>query len=276
LHRVGLGGNTDARQAKQYGRSVVLSGAELVGVGVAAFGAGIVNAVAGGGSLLSFPALLAVGVPAVAASATNTIALCPGYLGGVLAQRADLAGQRHRFTRLGVAAAIGGVTGAALLLATGDAAFRKLVPFLLLFACAVLGFQNQIKAHFIKPGAEDDQVRPAAIAAVGVAAVYGGYFGAGLGILLLAVLGVTLTDRLARLNALKQWISLVVNTTAAIFFVFKAPVAWSAVAVMAPASLIGGSVGGRLAGRLSPKKLRALVLAIGVAVAIVELVKRFR
>jgi uncharacterized protein len=255
--------------------SAALSAMELVGVGAAAFGAGIVNAVAGGGSLLSFPALLAVGVPAVAASATNTVALCPGYLGGVLAQRNDLAGQRHRFVRLGIAASVGGVAGAALLLATGDAAFRKLVPFLLLFACAVLGFQNQIKARFVKPGDPNDQVRPSAVAAVGVGAVYGGYFGAGLGILLLAILGVTMTDRLARLNALKQWISLVVNTTAAIFFVFRAPVAWSAVAVMAPASLLGGSAGGKLAGTLSPTKLRAVVLAIGVLVALVELAKRF-
>jgi uncharacterized protein len=150
------------------------------------------------------------------------------------------------------------------------------VPFLLLFACAVLGFQNRIKARFIKPGAETDLVRPAAVAAVGFGAVYGGYFGAGLGILLLAVLGLTLTDRLARINALKQWISLVVNTAAAIFFVFRAPVAWSAVAAMAPASLLGGSVGGRLAGTLSPTKLRAVVLAIGVLVALVELIKRFR
>jgi uncharacterized protein len=254
----------------------VLSVPRLAGVAAAAFGAGLVNAVAGGGSLLSFPALLAIGVPPVAASATNTIALCPGYLGGVIGQRNDLVGQRDRIVRLGVAAAIGGVGGAALLLATGDAAFRKLVPFLLLFACAVLGFQNRIKARFIKPGAETDLVRPAAVAAVGFGAVYGGYFGAGLGILLLALLGLTLTDRLASINALKQWISLVVNTAAAIFFVFRAPVAWSAVAAMAPASLLGGSVGGRLAGTLSPTKLRAVVLAIGVLVALVELIKRFR
>jgi uncharacterized protein len=255
---------------------IVVTTPKLVAVAAAAFGAGLVNAVAGGGSLLSFPALLAIGVPPVAASATNTIALCPGYLGGVIGQRNDLAGQRPRVIRLGIAATVGGVAGAALLLATGDAAFRKLVPFLLLFACAVLGFQNPIKARFIKAGSESDLVRPAAIAAVGAAAVYGGYFGAGLGILLLAVLGVTLTDRLARLNALKQWVSLVVNTAAAIFFVFRARVAWSAVAAMAPASLLGGSVGGRLAGKMSPKKLRALVLMIGVLVAAVELVKRFR
>jgi uncharacterized protein len=255
---------------------VVVSAPKLVAVAAAAFGAGLVNAVAGGGSLLSFPALLAIGVPPVAASATNTIALCPGYLGGVIGQRNDLVGQRQRVVRLGIAAAIGGVAGAALLLATGDAAFRKLVPFLLLFACAVLGFQNPIKARFIKPGAETDLVRPAAVAAVALGAVYGGYFGAGLGILLLAILGVTLTDRLARLNALKQWVSLVVNTAAAIFFVIRAPVAWSAVAAMAPASLLGGSVGGRFAGKMSPKKLRVVVLAIGVLVAVVELVKRFR
>jgi uncharacterized membrane protein YfcA len=191
-----------------------------------------------------------------------------------MAQRKDLAGQRDRIVRLGIAGAIGGVIGASLLLASGDAVFRKLVPFLLLFACAVLGFQNQIKQRFVRSGSATTGVSVAAVVAVGVASVYGGYFGAGLGILLLAVLGVTLTDSLPRLNALKQLISTVINVCAAIFFLFRAPVQWSLVAVMAPLSLIGGAAGGRVAGRLKPARLRILVLAIGVTVAIIELIRR--
>ena len=244
--------------------------------GGAAAAAGVVNAVAGGGSLVSFPTLLALGVPAVSANVTNTVALFPGYLGGTYAQRGDLSGQRERMIRLGVAGGLGGVAGAALLLATGDAMFRKLVPFLLLFACAVLGFQGWLKKRFVRVGEPAGSgPRPVAVAAVGLAAVYGGYFGAGLGILLLAVLGLTITDHLVRLNAMKQWVSAVVNVCAAVFFLFRAPVQWSLVAVMAPASLLGGALGGRLAGRLKPARLRAVVLAIGVVVAVVEFVRRF-
>jgi uncharacterized protein len=242
----------------------------------AACAAGVVNAVAGGGSLVSFPTLLALGVPAISANVTNTVALCPGYFGGTYAQRGDLAGQRDRMIRLGAAGAVGGVAGAALLLATGEAAFRKLVPFLLLFACAVLGFQSWLKKRFVRAGEPVGSApRPVAVAAIGLASVYGGYFGAGLGILLLAVLGLTLTDQLVRLNAMKQWVSAAVNVCAAVFFLLRAPVQWSLVAVMAPASLLGGAAGGRLAGRLKPTHLRAVVLTIGVVVAVIEFFRRF-
>ena len=156
----------------------------IAGTGLAA---GLVNAIAGGGSLISFPALVATGLPAVTANITNTVALCPGYFGGALAQRRDLVGQRSRVMMLLPTSLIGGVVGALLLLWTGEKAFDILVPFLLLFAVALLAFQNQLQAFMMarKHGAHSETW---SIVPVGIAAIYGGYFGAALGMILIAVL----------------------------------------------------------------------------------------
>ncbi|HEY0254417.1 MAG TPA: sulfite exporter TauE/SafE family protein [Kofleriaceae bacterium] len=239
-------------------------------VGLAAAAGGAVNAIAGGGSLITFPALVACGVPPVLASATNTVAMCPGYLGATYAQRRELSGQRARILRLIPAGAIGGVIGALLLLHTDPRVFGFVVPFLLLAAILLLGFQDQIKRRLHNIASE-------AFAPVitGLAAIYGGYFGAGLGVIILAALAIVIAESLTRLNALKQLISLVVNVTAAIVFLAIAPLDPVTTLVMAACSLVGGVVGGRIASRISAKHLRYVVLALGSAIAIDYFAKLF-
>lgn len=242
---------------------------QLVVSGLAALAGGAVNALAGGGTLITFPVLTAIGVPAVAANVTNTVALCPGYLGGSFAQRADLRGQEQRLRWLIPASLIGGLAGGFLLLNTGERLFRELVPWLILSASALLAAQDRLRALLLRrngTGATSDGNARAALP-IGLSSVYGGYFGAGLGVITLAVLGLTLHDSLTRLNALKQMASLATNTAAAVFFLFSDQVVWSAVAVMAVGSLAGGSLGGRLASRIRPGRLRSLVVAVGVIVA---------
>lgn len=237
---------------------------------LAAVGAGAVNALAGGGTLLTFPALVALGVPAVRANVTNTVALCPGYFGGAHAQRRDLADQQHRLRSLGVAAAVGGLCGSILLVVSSEKVFRGVVPWLLFLACGLLGFGDRIKRMLPARTETHRDGRPpfTSIAGIFAASVYGGYFGAGLGIVLLAVLGLLIDDSLPRLNALKQGLSLVTNVMAALFFISSGKVVWSLVAVMAPASLLGGAIGGRLVGRIKPAILRSIVIVSGVAVAV--------
>jgi len=235
-------------------------------VGGAAFAAGLVNAIAGGGSLITFPALVACGVPEVVASLTNTVALCPGYLGATVAQRRELAGQGARAAWILPAGALGGAAGALLLLATGEAAFDVVVPFLLVFAAALLGVQDRLRRRI--GAARGHAALPWAALAVALAAVYGGYFGAGLGVIVLAALAVALDDTLTRLNALKQVVSLVVNVAAALVFVISGRVDWPVAAVMAAAALIGGALGGALASRVPASLLRVAVVALALAVAI--------
>jgi uncharacterized membrane protein YfcA len=248
-------------------------------IGLAAVAAGAVNALAGGGTLITFPMLTAVGLPAVAANVTNTVALCPGYLGATLAQARDLRGQERRLRLLVPAAVLGGILGGILLLNTGERIFRMLVPFLILLASGLLAFQDQLRAWvFRRPkdagtavsGATDERWAALPVAA---AAVYGGYFGAGLSVIVLAVLGLVLDDSLTRLNGLKQAISFSVNTAAAIFFLFSGQVVWPAALVMAGGALAGGALGGRLAGRIRPIVLRRVVVSIGVIVAILYFVR---
>jgi uncharacterized membrane protein YfcA len=249
---------------------------QLALAGLAAFAAGAVNALAGGGTLITFPALAALGLSALSANVTSTIALCPGYLGGSFAQRADLAGQGSRLRRLLPAGVAGGLVGALLLVHTGEKLFREVVPWLLLLASALLASQNRIRAwllrHATEDGAHPENGRWVALA-IFAGSIYGGYFGAGLGVVILAVLGLAFHDSLTRLNASKQMVSLVTNVAAALFLVFSEQVVWSAVATMAVAALLGGSAGGRLAGRIRPELLRAIVVAIGVVVAIVYFVR---
>ena len=232
------------------------------------------NAVAGGGTLVSFPILIAIGVPPVSANITNTVALSPGYLGGAWAQRADAADQQDRVRRTALAAAAGGLIGSVLLLLTSDDTFRNLIPILILIATTLLAGQDRIRSLLRIGAKEADDADPRWVGLpVLVVAVYGGYFGAGLGIMLLAVLGVVLSDTLVRLNALKQVLSLVINSTAAMFFLFSQKVYWVVALVMAITSLLGGTVGGRLVGSIDPARLRALVVSIGLVVAVVYAVR---
>jgi len=252
-----------------------LSLSDFVLIVLAAVAGGAVNAIAGGGTLITFPMLTAVGIPAVAANVTNTVALSPGYLGGTLAQRADLSGQRRRLWRLLPVGAVGGIAGGLLLLASGERLFRGLVPYLILLACGLLAFQGQVRGWVTRRSGAAGTARHEWLATLPVfgAAIYGGYFGAGLSVIVLVVLGLALDDNLTRLNALKQGIAFAVNLAAAMFFVFSGQVVWPAAAFMAVGALGGGVLGGRLAGRVRPELLRRLVIAIGVIVAIVYLLR---
>jgi uncharacterized membrane protein YfcA len=241
-------------------------------VGGAAFAAGLVNAIAGGGSLITFPALVAVGLSPVVASLTNTVAMCPGYLGATLAQRRDLAGQRGRMIRVLPWAAVGGIGGAVLLLHTEDAAFDLAVPFLILFAAALLAVQDRLRRWLLARSAGGHSEAWAALP-VAAAAVYGGYFGAGMGVMILAALAVVLADSLTRINALKQSVSLVVNVAAAGVFLGSGRVDWPVAGVMFACSLAGGALGGAIASKIPSGVLRWTVITLAVAVSIVYLVK---
>jgi uncharacterized membrane protein YfcA len=248
---------------------------DFILIGLAAVAGGLVNALAGGGTLITFPVLTAVGVPPVVANITNTVALCPGYVGGTLAQRRDLAGQGRRLWLLLPTGVFGGITGGVLLLYTSDATFRKLIPYLILTAVALLAFQDHLR-NVVLTRMSGGRIHPHeawAIPPIFLAAVYGGYFGAGLGVMMLAVLGLVLDDSLVRLNALKQSLSFVINFAAAVFFLFSGKVLWTAAAVMAAGALAGGVLGGRVATGIKPVYLRGIVIAVGLVVAVVYFMK---
>ena len=238
------------------GNAVLLAAAGL--------GAGSVNAVAGGGSLISFPALLAAGYPSITANVTNAIAVLPGYVGGSLAYRRELGGQAARIRALALTSAAGAGAGAALLLVSPASVFEAIVPWLILAACGLLAVQPRIAA-----ARRRREHAPLALhATVFAATVYGGYFGAGLGIMLLAILGLFIDDDLQRLNALKGVLSLLVALVTAAGFAVFGPVAWDAAAIVGITCLAGGALGVGIARRLSARVLRGAVIAYGVGVAI--------
>jgi uncharacterized membrane protein YfcA len=253
----------------------MLNGIDFIFVGLAALVAGAINALAGGGTLITFPMLTAVGIPAVAANITNTVALCPGYFGGTLAQWNDLRGQKKRLWLILPAGIVGGVFGGFLLLQTGEKLFKDLVPYLILLASGLLAIQDPVRAWLTRRMGEYHEARLEKLTwlPVGLASIYGGYFGAGLSVIVLSALGLTLEDTLTRLNALKQAIGFCVNVAAAIFFLFSGKVVWSAALVMAVGALIGGIAGGKLAGRIKPSTLRWTVVTIGVIVSIIYFVR---
>lgn len=249
---------------------------DFVLVLLAAIAAGAVNALAGGGTLLTFPMLTAVGLPAVSANVTNTIALVPGYFGATMAQLKDLKGQEKRLWMCVPVAVIGGFFGGWLLLNTGEKIFRQIVPFLILFASLLLAVQEPVKRWLArrekqrtgKPSSQLWVLLPVALAAI-----YGGYFGAGVSVIFLAVLALVFDDNLTRINALKQSLSFSSNIAATSLFLFSQNVNWPVAAVMAVGALMGGVLGGKLAGRIKPATLRMVVVVIGVIVSIIYLVR---
>jgi hypothetical protein len=247
-----------------------------ISAAIAAVAAGLINALAGGGTLITFPVLMAIGLPPVAANVTNTLALSPGYLGGTLAQSKDLKGQEKRLWILIPTGALGGLIGGILLLQTGEKLFAQLVPFLILLASTLLAIQNPVRAWLTR---QEEQNKSKTMSGVWVffpvflAAIYGGYFGAGLSVILLALLGLVLNDTLTRLNALKQGIALATNIAAALFFVFSGRVVWSVALVMMVGALLGGAIGGKLASKIKPGALRWVVVTIGFMVGMIYLVR---
>jgi hypothetical protein len=245
---------------------------EFILLGLAAVAGGAVNALAGGGTLITFPMLTAVGIPAVAANVTNTVALCPGYLGATFAQFNDLRGQERRLWLLIPIGVLGGILGGILLLKTGEIVFRELVPFLILFATILIAVQEPLRSWVVNRAGQTESVNvPNALTGTAIipAALYGGYFGAGVSVIVLAALGLTLDDTLTRLNALKQVIAFSINIAAAIFFLFSGQIVWSAAVVMAVGALIGGVLGGRLAGQIPSATLRWIVVTIGIVVSLI-------
>ena len=236
----------------------------LVLFAVAAFLASAINAVAGGGSLLSFPALLLAGYPPLLANVTNTIGLVLGYAGGTTAYREELRGQWPRVRDLGLIAGIGAVLGAFLLTQTRSSVFEAIVPWLILAGAVLTAVQPLVSARLARPR----RVHPVLGVAVFGYGVYGAFFGAGLGVLLLGGLGLFIDDGVQRLNALKGVLQLVINLIAAVYFAAFATVAWEAALVMLPAALAGGFAGVALARRMPATLLRIIVVLVGVAVAI--------
>ena len=243
---------------------------EALFVLLAGMGAGTINAVVGSGTLLTFPALLAVGIPPVLANVSNSVGLSPGTAAGAIGYRRELEGQRGRMIRLVPASLIGGVVGGVLLLVLPESAFHAIVPVLILLGCVLVALQPWLSKWISVP---DHTHRGAwwVIPAVFATGIYGGYFGAAQGVLLMAILGLGMDANLQRMNALKNVLATAVNTVAAVLFIIVADVNWLAAGLIAVGSTIGGFVGARYGRRLPPIALRGMIVAIGI-VAIVTMV----
>jgi hypothetical protein len=249
---------------------------EVVLLIVAGLAAGAVNAIAGGGSLITFPTLIAIGLPPVAANVTNSIAVCPGYLSSVVGSRADLGGQGRWLRTLIPTCVVGAVLGCGLLLGTPARAFEVVVPFLVLAAAATLAFQRRLRnlvGHPRTVAARRQAVTVHAVVFVG--AIYGGYFGAALGVMLVAALALVLDESLNRINALKNVLSATAGVVTVVVFAIFGPVHWGAALTLAPATVIGGYAGARLARRLPAPLLRALIVAFGTVIGLVLLWRAF-
>jgi len=239
---------------------------EALAILAAGTAAGGVNAVVGSGSLITFPTLLAFGFPPVIANVSNNIGLVPGNMSGGFGYRRELAGQRDRLLRLGVASVIGAAAGALALLVLPSSAFRLVVPVLILISCALVVVQPWLSAWVRRRANERTGGRPGPLLSAGVclSGVYGGYFGAAQGVLVIGLLGSFLDETLQRVNGAKNVLVGMVNGTAAVVFIALAHVSWTAVALIAAGSTVGGLLGARFGRRLPPVMLRLFVAAIGV------------
>jgi uncharacterized membrane protein YfcA len=243
---------------------------EMTAIFLAGIAAGAINTVVGSGTLITFPTLLAIGIPPVTANVSNTLGLVPGSLSGAIGYRRELVGQRPRLLRLGVASVLGGTTGAVLLLVLPAAAFDAIVPVLIALGCILVVAQPAISRRVEARAQARGQARPEHGALwvwglVCLAGVYGGYFGAAQGVLLMAILGVGLTESMQRNNATKNVLALLVNLVAAIVFVFVADMNWAVAGLIALGSVIGGQIGATVGRRLPSWALRAFIVVVGVA-----------
>ncbi len=243
-------------------------------LGVAAMAGGLVNALAGGGTLITFPVLTLMGVPPVVAGTTNTVAMAPGYFGGAWAQRKELAGARGRMAILIPVAAIGGLVGGALLLLAGDNTFKTLIPWLLLVATVLMLAQDFLKKALFSKGHEGKPVPvwPGMLAVLAVS-VYGGFFLAGLSVIVLSVLAIAFDDPFKRSNALKQVVSLTVSVAASLYFAFTGKIDWPLAAFMAVFTWIGGWLGGKLVGKIPVKLLFWIAIAAGAVSTVYYFIK---
>ncbi len=235
--------------------------AALVATGL---GAGVINGVAGGGTLLSFPALLGLGYPPLAANVTSTVGIWPGYLGGAAGFGPEVADQRQLLARLAPAAVAGAAGGSALLLTTPATTFAAAAPWLVLAASVLYALQPLV-ARWLGRHATARRRQRALLVGTLVASLYGGYFGAGLGVVLLALLGLTVPQSVARTTGLRTAVSVAVNGVAAAIFLGAAPVALEAAGLLALGSLVGGVAGARAVRRLPAGTFRAIVVLVGLA-----------
>ncbi|MFJ8307392.1 MULTISPECIES: sulfite exporter TauE/SafE family protein [unclassified Streptomyces] len=248
---------------------------EALAVFAAGIGAGTINTIVGSGTLLTFPVLLATGLPPVTANVSNALGLVPGSISGAIGYRHELRGQTRRVLRLGGTALLGGLAGAVLLLALPSKAFDAIVPVLVGAALVLVLFQPRIAAVIKRRReASGTEAHPeggtALLVGLFLASMYGGYFGAAQGVLYLSLMGLLLHESLQRINAVKNILGAVVNGIAAVFFLFVAEFDWTAVLLIAVGSTIGGQIGAKVGRRLKPAVLRGVIIAVGV-VAILQL-----
>ncbi len=242
-----------------------MTAVQLIVVAAASGVAGVMNAVAGGGTLVAFPALLAVGLSPVAANVTNTVALWPGQVTSLWAYRGHLAEERRRATLLAVPSVLGGIVGSLLLLWLPERAFAAVVPWLILFSCVLLGIQGPLKTVVGRYAGDNHAVIHWVIQFL--ISIYGGYFGAGMGILMLAAMGILVPSSMQHANALKILFATLTNGVACLLFAFDGRVQWHVALMMALASMVGGVIGSMLARRLAPGAMRATAIAVGVFAA---------
>jgi uncharacterized membrane protein YfcA len=242
---------------------------EAVAVFLAGIAAGTINTVVGSGTLVTFPTLLAVGVPSVTANVSNSVGLVPGSVSGAWGYRRELAGQRGRLVRLGLASLVGGTIGAVLLLVLPQSAFDRIVPVLIALGVVLVIVGPRISARVAKRaearGGLPEHGAGWVWPTVAGAGVYGGYFGAAQGVLLMAILGIGVDDTMQRHNATKNVLAAIVNGVAAVVFIVAAHVDWRAAGLIAAGSVIGGQIGARVGRRLSPLVLRGVIVAVGIA-----------
>ncbi|MGZ6762326.1 MAG: sulfite exporter TauE/SafE family protein [Nocardioides sp.] len=246
-----------------------MSPLDAVAILLAGLAAGTINTVVGSGTLITFPTLLAFGIPPVTANVSNTIGLVPGSVSGAVGYRRELAGQRGRVLRLAVGSLVGGVVGGLLLLSLPAGAFAAIVPALILLGLVLVVLQPRISAWVARrPEAAGGLPEHGAWwvwPAVLLTGVYGGYFGAAQGVLLMAVLGIGIDETLQRLNAVKNVLAAIVNGVAGLLFVLVADVDWRVVALIGVGSVVGGQLGATVGRRLPPVALRAFIVVVGVA-----------
>jgi uncharacterized protein len=244
-----------------------VTGLEQVAVFAAGMGAGAINAVVGSGTLITFPVLLAVGYAPVLANVSNTVGLAPGSASAVYGYRRELTGQGRRLVRLGMASLAGGITGAVLLLVLPDKAFKAIVPALIALSCVLVVAQPALTRRLGWLSGEAPapaHIPPWLFVAVYGAGVYGGYFGAAQGVLLIGLLGLALHEDLQRINAAKNVLAGLVNLVAAVVFLFSAEIAWPPAVLIAVGSVVGGQIGALVGRRLPPSILRGVIVVIGV------------
>jgi uncharacterized membrane protein YfcA len=242
-----------------------MSIAEIAAVAAAGLAAGAINTLVGSGTLITFPVLLAFGYAPVTANVSNTIGLVPGSVSGAIGYRRELAGQRGRIVRLGAMSVAGGITGAVLLLVLPSSAFAAIVPVFIAIALVLTVFQPRLARWLVKREIDlERRGAPLMALAIYATGVYGGYFGAAQGILLLAILGVALAQDLHRTNALKNVLAGLVNGVAGVYFMLAAHVDWGPAAIIAGTSIVGAQLGARYGRRLPPDALRAIIVVVGV------------